>query len=115
LVSATVQTIWIFSHIIQSLVYGRLGQPPHPNSALDPLVACSRDRKAIHVLPLSVSFLVTHDTKSHQILDRVIAQTATRLNVVDFESLDRATGLAAPAIALQDFSAELAVGFCVQF
>jgi hypothetical protein len=67
----------------------------------------------LSILPLSVSFLVTNDTKSHQILGRVITQTAARLNVMDLKTLDAAARLATPAVPLQDFTAKLTVGICI--
>ena len=60
-------------------------------------------------LPLSVSFLVTHDTKSDQILGRVIAETAPRLNVMDLKIFRSPAELAMPAVSLQNFIAELAI------
>jgi len=58
---------------------------------------------------LSVSFLVTHDTKSDQILGRVIADTAPRLNVMDLKIFRSPAELAMPAVSLQNFIAELAI------
>jgi hypothetical protein len=49
---------------------------------------------------LSVSFLVTHDTKSYQILGRVITQSASPLNVMDLKILHLPAPLAMPAISL---------------
>ena len=60
---------------------------------------------------MSVSFLVAPDTKSNQILDRVITQAAPRLNMMDLKTLDAPARLTTPAISLQDFPAELAIGF----
>ena len=54
---------------------------------------------------------MAHHTKSDQILYRVIAEAASRLNVMDLKSLDAAAGLATPTVPLQDFAAELTVGF----
>jgi hypothetical protein len=56
-----------------------------------------------------VSFLVTHDTKSYQILGRVMAEAAPRLNVMDLKAFDLAARLATPTVPLEDFMAELAV------
>jgi hypothetical protein len=52
-------------------------------------------------LPVSVSFLVAHGTKSYQILDRVIAEAAARLDVMDLEIFRSPTILAAPTVPLQ--------------
>jgi len=65
----------------------------------------------ISVLPLSVNFLVTHDTKSYQILGRVIVQSAPRLNVMDLKILRAPTRLATLAISLEDFAAMLEIKF----
>jgi hypothetical protein len=56
-----------------------------------------------------VSFLVTHDTKSDQILSRVIAEAAPRLNVMDLKIFRSPTELTMPAVSLQNFIAELAI------
>jgi hypothetical protein len=53
--------------------------------------------KPVH---LSMGLLVAPDTKSYQILGRVITQLAPRLNVMDLKTLDRAARLATPAVAL---------------
>ena len=45
-----------------------------------------RQRVLLSVLPLSVGLLVTHDTKSYQILGRAIAQAAPRLTVVEIRA-----------------------------
>ena len=60
---------------------------------------------------LSMGLLVTANTKSQQILGRVITQPTPRLNVMDLKTLDRAARLATPAVSPQDFPAELAIGF----
>ena len=44
-----------------------------------------------------------------QILVFVITQSAPRANVVDLKTIEAATGLASPAVALQDFGAEFAI------
>jgi hypothetical protein len=58
-----------------------------------------------------VSFLVTHDAKSYQILGRVIAEAASRLDVMDLKVSDLPARLAMPAVPLEDFMAELAISF----
>jgi len=58
-----------------------------------------------------MSFLVAPNTKSHQILGRVITQSAPRLNVMDLKTLHAPARLATPAVSLQDFTAKLTVGF----
>jgi hypothetical protein len=62
---------------------------------------------------MSVSALVARDAKSDQILGRVIAEAASGLNVMDLQALDAPARLATPAVSLQDFIAQLAVGFSV--
>jgi zinc transporter ZupT len=58
-----------------------------------------------------VTFLVTRDTKSYQILGGVIAQSASPLNVMGLKILHASARLASLAIALQNFPAELAISF----
>ena len=52
---------------------------------------------------------MTLDAKSYQILGRVIAEAAPRLNVMDLKTFDLPARLATPAVPLQDFTAELTV------
>jgi hypothetical protein len=54
---------------------------------------------------------VAADAKSYEILSRIIAQAAPRLNVMDLKVLDAPARLATPAVSLENFTAELAVGF----
>jgi len=56
-----------------------------------------------------VSLLVTDDTKSYQILSRVIAEAAPALDVMDLKVFDLPTPLATPTVALEDCTAEPAV------
>jgi hypothetical protein len=60
-----------------------------------------------------VSVLVALDAKSYEIVRRVIAQAAPRLQMRDLKIFRSAAALAMPAVALQDLLAELAVGFSV--
>ena len=53
---------------------------------------------------------MTDDAKSYQILGRVIAEVAPRLDVMDLKSFDLPARLATPTIPLEDFMAELAIG-----
>ena len=62
-------------------------------------------------MPSSVSFLVTRDTKSYQILSRVIAEAAPRLNVMDLKIFRAPAELATPTVPLQNFMAELTISF----
>jgi hypothetical protein len=62
-------------------------------------------------VPLSMDFMVAPDTKSNQILGRVVTQSASRLNVMDLKTLRSPAPLATPAISFQDFAAELAISF----
>ena len=62
---------------------------------------------------MSVSVLVAPDTKSYEILRRIIAQAAAGLNVMDLKARDTPARLATPAVPLQDVAAELPVGFSV--
>ena len=52
---------------------------------------------------------MTHDTKSYQILGRIVAEAAPRLNVMDLKAFDLPAQLATPAVPLEDFMAELAI------
>jgi len=61
-----------------------------------------------------VSFLVTDDAKSYQILGRVIAEAAPRQNVMDLKVSDLAARLATPTVPLEDFMAELAIRFWLE-
>lgn len=49
--------------------------------------------------------------EDNQIFGSVIAQPAARLNVMDLKTLHPSAPLASPAVSLQDFAAELAIGF----
>ena len=60
-----------------------------------------------------VSALVALDAKSYEILGLVIAKAAPRLNVMDLKIFRSPTELATPAVPLQNFTAELTVGFSV--
>jgi hypothetical protein len=62
-------------------------------------------------MPLSVSFLVAFDAESDEILGRIIAQAAPRLNVMDLKILRSPAGLAMPAVSLEHCAAELPVVF----
>ena len=68
----------------------------------------------LSALSLSVSNLVADDTKSYQIFGSVIAQSTPRLNVMDLKILHSPARLATSAISLQNFAAELAIGFRVK-
>ena len=57
---------------------------------------------------------VTIRTESQEILGRVIAQSTPHLNVMDLKILGAPARLATPSISLQDFAAELAIGFGVK-
>jgi hypothetical protein len=60
-----------------------------------------------------MSVLVALDAKSHEILSRVIAEVTPRLNVMDLKIFRSSADLATPPVTLQDFTAELTVGFSV--
>jgi hypothetical protein len=63
----------------------------------------------LSILLLPVSFPVTHDTKSYQVLGRVIAEATPGLNVMDLKIFRAPAELAMPAVPLQDFMAELTI------
>ena len=54
------------------------------------------------------------NTKCHQVLGSVIAQSASRLNVMDLKILHAPAPLTTPSVSLQDFPAELAISFRVK-
>ena len=56
-----------------------------------------------------MSLLVARNAKRYEILSRIIAQAAPRLNVMDLKIFRSPARLAAPAVPLQDFMAELAI------
>jgi hypothetical protein len=61
-----------------------------------------------------MDYPVARRAESHQILCSVIAQSASRLNVMDLKVLPATAGLAPPTISLQDFAAELAIALKVK-
>ena len=63
---------------------------------------------------MSVSVLVALDTESYEILSRIIAQAAPRLNVMDLKIFHAPARLATPAVSLQDFLAELTISFRIK-
>ena len=63
---------------------------------------------------MSVSVLMALDTESYEILGRIIAQAAPRLNVMDLKILHAPARLATPSISLQNFVAELAISFRIK-
>jgi len=65
-------------------------------------------------LRLRMNLLMTRCAEGNQILGSVIAQSAAGLDVMDLKIFHTPTRLAAPAISLQDFVAELAISFKVK-
>jgi hypothetical protein len=65
-------------------------------------------------MSMSVSVLVALDTESYEILSRIIAQAAPRLNVMDLKIFHAPARLATPAVSLQDFLAELTISFRIK-
>ena len=63
---------------------------------------------------LSMDSSVAFNTKCHQVLGSVIAQSASRLNVMDLKIFHAPARLATPAVSLQDFIAKLAISFRVK-
>jgi hypothetical protein len=61
-----------------------------------------------------VGIPVALDAKSHEILDRVIAQLAARPNVMDLKIFHPPARLIAPAVSLQNFAAEQTIGFWIK-
>ena len=52
---------------------------------------------------------MTDDTKSYQILSRVIAEAAPALDVMDLKVFGLPAPLATPTVPLEDFMTELAI------
>jgi hypothetical protein len=63
---------------------------------------------------MPVSVLVAPDTKSYEILSRIVAQAAPRLDVMDLKAFNTPAILAAPAVSLQNFTAELAISLSLE-
>jgi hypothetical protein len=63
---------------------------------------------------ISMNFLVTRCTKNHEILGRVIAHSAPRLDVVNLKIFHSPAPLASPPVSLQHLTAKLSIGFGVQ-
>ena len=63
---------------------------------------------------MSVNVLVALDANSYEILSRIIAQAAPGLDVMDLKILHLPARLTTPAISLQNFPAELAIGFRIK-
>jgi hypothetical protein len=63
---------------------------------------------------MSVSVRVALDAQNYQILGRVVTQSAPRLNVMNLKIFHSPARLAAPAISLQDFPAELTISLRVE-
>jgi hypothetical protein len=61
-----------------------------------------------------MGFLMAGRAEGNQILGSVIAQSAPPLNVMDLKILPAPAPLASPAISLQDFTAELTIGFWIK-
>jgi hypothetical protein len=55
---------------------------------------------------MSVGVLVALDAKNYEIHNRIIAQTATWLDVMDLETVRSSARLATPAVSLKHFAAE---------
>ena len=61
-----------------------------------------------------MGFLMARCAEGDQILGSVIAQSASRLNVMDLKTLRSPARLATPAITLQDFAAKLAISLGIK-
>jgi hypothetical protein len=62
------------------------------------------------ILDLPMSFLMARSAEGNQILGRVIAEAASRLNMMDMKIFHPSARLATPAVSLQNFTADLTVG-----
>jgi hypothetical protein len=77
--------------------------------------ALSMRQRVLFSVLLAMSFLVTYNTKSYQILGRVIAEVAPRPNLMDLKIFCSPAELATPAVPLQNFTAELAISVILGF
>jgi hypothetical protein len=62
----------------------------------------------------SMGFSMASNTKRHQVLRSVIAQPASRLNVMDLKILHASAPLAPPSISLQNFTAKFSISFRIK-
>ncbi len=58
---------------------------------------------------MSVNALVAIDAKNYEILGRIIAQSASRLNVMDLKIFHAPARLASPAVPFQNVTAKLTI------
>jgi hypothetical protein len=63
---------------------------------------------------VSMNFLVARCTKNYEILGRVIAHSAPRLNVVNLKIFQSTAPLASPPVSLQYLTAKLSISVGVQ-
>ncbi len=61
-----------------------------------------------------MNVLMARGAERDQILSRVIPELTPPLNVMYLKILHAPTGLASPAVSLQDFTAQQAIGFRVK-
>jgi hypothetical protein len=61
-----------------------------------------------------VARLVAFETESDQIFHYVVAELTPPLNVMDLKILHSAAPLATPAVAIQNFTAKLAISFLAE-
>jgi hypothetical protein len=61
-----------------------------------------------------VDVTVAISTKGDQVFIYIVAQTASRANMVDLKTIGTAAVLASPAVTLQHFGAEFAIRIRVQ-
>ncbi len=71
-------------------------------------------RRLLMILRIPMGFLMARCAEGDQILGRVIAQSAPRLNVMDLKILHPSACLATPAVSLQSFVAELTISFRIK-
>ena len=63
---------------------------------------------------VSVEVTVAISTKGDQVFVYIVAQTASRANMVDLETIGTAAVLASPAVTLQHFDTEFAIRIWAQ-
>jgi hypothetical protein len=87
---------------------------PYPNPLSPEKTSRIGSRNLLHRLlglkRFSVDVTVAISTERDQIFVYIVAQTASRANVVNLETIGTTGVLASPAVTLQHFGAEFAIG-----
>jgi hypothetical protein len=90
---------------------------PYPNPPSTEKTSTIGSRNCLQpawVETVSVDVTVAISTKGDQIFVYIVAQTASRANMVDLETIGTAAVLASPSITFQHFNAKFAIRICVE-